>query len=125
MADDGTKISIRLSNEDIQDMEDFMSDNEIENRSDFIREAIHGYIAHARASPEGPQGDGVFVRLNEVQLQTLENMRRDGTIYDAESYIRALVLADLVPKESVEDSKVRAFKAAQQASRMMRTGQSV
>lgn len=96
-----------------------MSDNEIENRSDFIRAAIHGYIAHAKDSSGGVQDDGVFIRLNGVQLQTLENMRKDGTIYDAESYIRALVLDDLVPVESIEDSKNRAFKAAQQSSRMM------
>ena len=116
--DDGLKITIRVSSEDIQLMEDFMSDNGIATRSDFIRDAIRGYIENSKVSGEAV-GDGVFIHLGEVQLQTLENMRKDGTIYDAESYIRDLVLADIVPKDSMEDSKSRAFKAAQQASRMM------
>ncbi len=116
--DDGTKITIRVSPEDIQVMEDFMSDHEIGNRSDFIRDAIRGYIASSRASHEA-DADGIYVRLTGVQLQTLENMRRDGTIYDAESYVRQLITADIVPKEALEDSKVRAFKAAQQSSRNM------
>ncbi len=116
--DDGTKITLRVSPEDIQLMEDFMSEHEIGNRSDFIRDAIRGYIANSRTSPE-MDADGIYVRLTGVQLQTLENMRKDGTIYDAESYIRQLVAVDIIPKEALEDSKARSFKAAQQSSRNM------
>jgi len=116
--DDGTKITIRVSPEDIQLMEDFMSDHEIENRSDFVRDAIHGYIQSSNTAAEAG-GDGIYVHLSAVQLETLENMRKDGTIFDAESFIRQLVLAEIIPKDSLEDSKSRAFKAAQQASRMM------
>ena len=116
--DEGPKITIRLSNEDLQAMEDFMGDKGYGNRSEFIRDAIRGYIAHARVSGEAP-GDGIFVHLGEVHLMTLENMVADGAIYNAEDYIRKLVLDDIVPKESMEDTKSRSFKAAQQRLRDM------
>ena len=117
MVDEGTKITIRVSNEDIQMMEDFMADHEIENRSDFIRDAIRGYIANSRSGGK-IESDSIVVRLNPVVLQTLENMKADGTIFDEESFIRELVNAEVIPKEAVEDSKARAFRAAQQSSRM-------
>ncbi|MCQ2079751.1 MAG: ribbon-helix-helix domain-containing protein [archaeon] len=117
MVDDGTKITIRVSNEDIQLMEDFMSDNGIENRSDFIRDAIRGYIANNRTPGEIVDENAILVHLSPVVLQTLENMSRDGTAYSAEDYIRQLVNADIIPRDALEDSKARSFKAAQQSFR--------
>lgn len=116
--DDGMKITIRISNEDLQAMEDFMSANDIDNRSDFIRDAIRGHIANNMKTAE--TGDNtVVVRLSPVVIQTLENMKADGTIFDAESYVRQLIMTDIIPKDAIEDSKARAFGAAQQASRIM------
>jgi len=116
--DDGPKITIRISNTDIQLMEDYMSEHEIENRSDFVRDAIRGFIASTKNSAEAGE-DGIYVHLSGVQMQALENMKKDGTIFDGESYIRQLVLSDMIPKDSMDDSKARAFKAAQQLSRIM------
>ena len=58
-------------------------------------------------------------RLRLTQACTLANMKADGTIYDEESYIRQLVMTEVIPKVSMEDSKSRAFAAAQQSSRIM------
>jgi|GEM_PF-810296 Arc/MetJ-type ribon-helix-helix transcriptional regulator len=118
MVDEGTKITIRMSNADIQLMEDFMSDHDLENRSVFIRDAIREYIANNKAEAQSDD-NSVTVRLNPVVLQTLENMRADGTIYDSESFIRELINTAVIPKEAIDDSRARAFKAAQQSSRIM------
>lgn len=116
MVDENAKITVRMTYEDIQLMEDFMSDNGIENRSDFIRDAIRGYIANTR-TPGEAEDNAILVHLNPVVLQALENMTRDGTAYSVEDYIRQLVNADIVPKDALEDSKARSFKAAQQSFR--------
>ena len=118
MVDEGTKITIRMSNADIQLMEDFMSDHDLENRSVFIRDAIREYIANNKAEAQSDD-NSVTVRLNPVVLQTLENMRADGTIYDSESFIWELINTAVIPKEAIDDSRARAFKAAQQSSRIM------
>ena len=86
MVDEGTKITIRMSNADIQLMEDFMSDHDLENRSVFIRDAIREYIANNKAEAQSDD-NSVTVRLNPVVLQTLENMRADGTIYGHEGKV--------------------------------------
>ena len=118
MVDEGTKITIRMSNADIQLMEDFMSDHDLENRSVFIRDAIREYSANNKTEAQSDD-NSVTVRLNPVVLQTLENMRADGTIYDSESFIRELINTAVIPKEAIDDSRARAFKAAQQSSRIM------
>lgn len=118
MVDEGLKITIRMSEADIQLMEDFMSEHDLENRSDFVRDAIREYIASNRAESQS-DNDAVVVHLNPVVLQTLDNMRADGTIFDAESFVRELINAAVIPKEALEDSRTRAFKAAQQSSRIL------
>ena len=52
MADDGTKITLRVGSDDIQLMEDYMAEAGIGNRSDFIRDAIRGYIEYKKAEAE-------------------------------------------------------------------------
>lgn len=116
--EDGFKITLRVSPEELQALEDYMAANDIDNRSDFIRDMIRDKIAGKAQTAEA--GDNaVVVRLSPVVLQTIENMKADGTIFDAESYIRQLIMTDIIPKEAVEDSKARAFGAAQQSSRIM------
>jgi len=118
MSEEGTKITIRMNSEEIQKMEDFMSDHDIGNRSDFIRDAICGYIeSKTQVSGAGLEG-GIFVRLNEVQMETLKGMVCDGTCYSEEEFIRTCVLKEIVPEEILRDSVLRSVKAAQLASRM-------
>lgn len=111
--DDGTKITIRVSNEDIQAMEDFMAENEIENRSDFVRDAIRAYIANSKTVGGEIDPNSIMVRFNPVVLQALENMKAEGIIFDSESYIRQLVMSDILPEETLRNSKSRAFNTAQ------------
>jgi len=115
--DDGTKITIRVSNEDIQAMEDYMDAHSIDNRSDLIREMIRSYTSGKTVAKD--DDNTIVLHLSPVVMQTLANMKADGTIYDEESYIRQLVMTEVIPKVSMEDSKSRAFAAAQQSSRIM------
>ncbi|AGI47958.1 hypothetical protein TALC_00965 [Thermoplasmatales archaeon BRNA1] len=109
-------VTLKMTAEEAEALTQYLMDHDIDNRSDFIREAIRTYMVGASETNETGE-DGIYVRLNGIQLQTIENMRRDGTIFDAESYIRKLVENDLIPQEAVQDSKMRAFRAAQQAAR--------
>ena len=113
MSDEGTKITIRMGPEDIQMMEDFMADQDIGNRSDFVREAVKGYIASVKAGKPFDSTGGVFVRLNDVQMDTLEGLVKTGIAVSPEEFIRKCVLDKIVPK-SIEDEAIEnAFRAAQ------------
>jgi Predicted transcriptional regulators containing the CopG/Arc/MetJ DNA-binding domain and a metal-binding domain len=119
MTEEGTKVTIRMGPEEIQMMEDFMADRGIGNRSDFIRDAIRGYIeVQANPSCEPAAEGGIFVHLGEVQMGTLEMLRQDGICYDIEEFARKCILDRIVSQESEKDSIDRALKAAQMASRM-------
>ncbi|MDR1954593.1 MAG: ribbon-helix-helix domain-containing protein [Candidatus Methanoplasma sp.] len=112
-------ISIRMGTEDLQLMEDFMTEKGIDSRSHFVRDAIAGYISSQRSRSGGVRSEGgVFVRFREVQMEALRLMVEDGTAFDEEEYIRRCVLEKLVSPESEADSADRAFKAAQLASKM-------
>ncbi|MDR1690816.1 MAG: ribbon-helix-helix domain-containing protein [Candidatus Methanoplasma sp.] len=111
-------ISIRMGTEDLQMMEDFMSEKGIDSRSRFIRDAISGYIKSQKHGVSGGAESGVFVRFREVQMEALRLMVEDGTSFDEEEYIRKCVLEKLISPESEADSAGRAFKAAQMASKM-------
>lgn len=113
MSDDGTKITIRMGPEEIQLMEDFMGDHDIGNRSDFIRDAIKGYIASMKAGQPLNAEGGIFVRLSDVQLDTLSGLVKTGIAVSEEEFIRKCLLDKIVPK-SVEDETIEnAFRAAQ------------
>ncbi len=113
MSDEGTKITIRMGPEEIQMMEDFMGDHDIGNRSDFIRDAIKGYIASMKAGQPMTAEGGIFVRLSDVQLETLNGLVQTGLAVSGEEYIRKCLLDKIVPK-SVEDETIEnAFRAAQ------------
>jgi Arc/MetJ-type ribon-helix-helix transcriptional regulator len=113
MSDDGTKVTIRMGPEEIQMMEDFMADHDVGNRSDFIRDAIKGYISSKKAGvPEEAEG-GIFVRLSDVQLETLNGLVQTGIAVSEEEFIRKCLLEKIIPK-SIEDETIEnAFRAAQ------------
>jgi len=119
MTEEGTKITIRMGSEEIQKMEDFMAEHDIGNRSDFIRDAIRGFIdVHTNPVSADSTESGIFVRLGEVHMETLEMLKRDGICFDIEEFARKCVLDRIVTQESEKDSIDRAIKAAQMASRM-------
>jgi Arc/MetJ-type ribon-helix-helix transcriptional regulator len=113
MSDDGTKITIRMGPEEIQSMEDFMADHDIGNRSDFIRDAIKGYMASVKAGqPQSAEG-GIFVRLSDVQLETLDALVQTGIAVSGEEFIRKCLLEKIIPKSVEDESIENAFRAAQ------------
>ncbi len=120
MADESTKITIRMGSEEVQRMEDFMADSGIGNRSDFVREAIDHYITSKEAGAGGSGSDeGIFVRLSDMQLGILRGIERDGTCsISAEEFARRCILDAIIPKEVKDDAILRAVKAAQLASQL-------
>ncbi|MDR2846536.1 MAG: ribbon-helix-helix domain-containing protein [Candidatus Methanoplasma sp.] len=119
MTDDGIKITIRMGSEELQLMENFMSEKDIDNRSDFVRDAIKRYIVSERngASGAGAEG-GLFVRLTEVQLGALDNLVEDGICLSAEEYARKCVVDKIMPVEAEKDAIARAFGASHRASQL-------
>lgn len=113
MSDDGTKVTIRMGPEEIQAMEDFMADHDIGNRSDFIRDAISGYIASKKAGVSVTADSGIFVRFSDLQLNALENLVQSGVCFDEEEFIRRCVLEKIVPRTVEEEAFDNAFRAAQ------------
>ena len=111
-------ISLRMGAEDIQSMEDFMSEKGIDSRSRFVRDAIAGFISSQRAGTGGAGTGGVFVRLKEVQMEALRLMVEDGTAFDEEEFIRKCVMEKLVTPDIEADSAKRSFKTAQMTSKM-------
>lgn len=113
MSDDGTKITIRMGPEEIQLMEDFMADHDIGNRSDFIRDAIKGYVESMRADvPEKAEG-GIFVRLSEIQMDTLKSLVATGIATSEEEFVRKCLLDKIVTKDVETEAIENAIRAAQ------------
>ena len=113
MSDEGTKVTIRMGPEEIQAMEDFMADNDIGNRSDFIRAAITGYIASQKAGVQVTSDSGIFVRFSDLQLDALGNLVKSGICFDEEEFVRKCVLDRILPKTVEEEAFDNAFRTAQ------------
>ena len=119
MADDGTKITLRVGPEEIQLMEDFMSENGIGNRSDFIRDAIRGYVEFKRTATQAsgvPTEGGIFVRFNDLQMQALKNLTQLGICLTEEEFVRKSVLDVLISEDKKAEAIRNAFAAAQMSA---------
>ncbi len=116
MTDELKLITLKMPADEVEALQRFLMDNDLDNRSEVIRRAITNYISGKGAAVTGEE-DGIFVRLNPVLLLALDNMVRDGTIYDAESFIRTLVEKEIIPEDILADSKARAFHSAQTSFR--------
>ena len=112
MSDEATKVTIRMGPDVIQAMEDFMADHGIENRSDFIRDAISDYIASQENGGSASTG-GIFVRFSELQMDALENIIQSGVAYDVEELVRGCVLHRTVPEQVQTDPYANASRSAQ------------
>ena len=121
MAEDGTKITLRVGPEEIQLMEDFMSDNGIGNRSDFIRDAIRGYVEFKRNETKNtgvPMEGGIFVRFNDLQLQALKHLTQLGICLTEEEFVRKSVLDVLISDEKKAAAIRNAFETAQMSAEL-------
>lgn len=113
MTDDGTKVTLRMGPEEIQMMEDFMDEHDIENRSIFIRDAIRGYIASQKGNSGSASGSGIFVRFSDLQLNALQNLVQLGICLDEEEFVRKCVLDRIIPADVQEEAYADSFRAAQ------------
>ena len=111
MSDEATKVTIRMGPEVIQAMEDFMSDHGIENRSDFIRDAISGYIA-SQENGGAVETGGIFVRFSDTQMIALREIAQHGLSLDIEEFIRSCVLREIVPEDYRRKAYTDAFEKA-------------
>ena len=76
-------------------------------------DGIKGYIASMKAGQPLNAEGGIFVRLSDVQLDTLSGLVKTGIAVSEEEFIRKCLLDKIVPK-SVEDETIEnAFRAAQ------------
>lgn len=114
MTDDGTKVTLRMGPEEIQMMEDFMDEHDIGNRSDFIRDAIRGYIASQRSGgAPNASGSGIFVRFSDLQMDALQGIVQRGICLDEEEFVRKCVLDKIVPAAVEEEAYADSFRTAQ------------
>jgi hypothetical protein len=113
MSDDGTRITIRMGIEEIQQMEDFMGDHDIENRSDFVRDAIKAYMDMITSGRQMNGDSGIFVRFSDLQLNALTSLVSLGVCLDEEEFVRKCVLDKILPKAVEEEAYENAFRAAQ------------
>lgn len=112
--DVGLKITIRVSPEDLETIENYMADHNFDNRSTFIREAVKRYMeAQSQESEDGSQ-TGLYVQLNEVHMSTLKHLVDLGMGISEEDIVRRLVIDKIVPKVAMEEAIDNAFRLAQQ-----------
>lgn len=114
MTEEGTKITLRMGPEVIQLMEDFMDEHDIGNRSDFIRDAIKGYISSQRKgeSPGVSEG-GIFVRFSDLQMDALHGLVQLGICLNEEEFVRKCVLDRIVPASIEEEAYMDSYRTAQ------------
>ncbi len=114
MADEGTKVTLRMGPEEIQMMEDFMDEYDVATRSDFIRDAIRWYVdAKRNGAATGASGSGIFVRFSDLQMDALQGLVQRGICLDEEEFVRRCVLDKIVPETVEEEAMADAFRTAQ------------
>ena len=113
MTDEGTKVTLRMGPEVIQMMEDFMDEHDIGNRSDFIRDAIKGYIDSQRNGGFVASGSGIFVRFSDLQMDALQGLVQRGICLSEEEFVRKCVLDRIVPATVEEEAVADSFRTAQ------------
>ena len=112
--DDGIKITLRMGTEELQALEDFMGERDLENKSVFIREAIKRYM-ETYDSPAGQVSSesGIFVRFSELHMDALSQIVQRGISLNEEEFVRKCVLDRIVPKTIEEDALSESFRTAQ------------
>ena len=113
MTDDGTKVTLRMGPEEIQMMEDFMAEHEIGNRSDFIRDAIRGYIdAQKNGGALATSESGIFVRFSDLHLNAIQGCVKLGMAYDEEEFVRKTVIKEIMPEDIQKEVIANSFRNA-------------
>lgn len=102
--DDGKIISLRMGNEELQEMDAFLQEHpELGGRSLFIRTAIREYIDRDADVPQTKNRNEVAVRLANAELDTIDSLVQDGIYIDRSDAIRQLFREQIVNKEVMID----------------------
>ncbi|MDR0523578.1 MAG: ribbon-helix-helix domain-containing protein [Candidatus Methanoplasma sp.] len=117
--EDGTRVTFRMELDEIREMQDYLISHDIDNRSDFIRDAIKLYIKSERNGMlgAGTAGDGIFVNLTELQRGIIEKLVQDGISTSVEEFARKCVLEKIIPEGLEKEAIGNAFREAYAASR--------
>ena len=108
MTDDGIKITLRMGTEELQALEDFMGERDLENKS--IKRYMETYDSPAgQVSSES----GIFVRFSELHMDALSQIVQRGISLNEEEFVRKCVLDRIVPKTIEEDALSESFRTAQ------------
>ena len=111
MTDELKVITIKMPASELDNLQTYLTDNDLDNRSEVIRKAIKLYIEDENARAE-EEKNGVFVHLNPVFMSVFEKLVSSGLTNDAETYVRSLIEKDLIPEDIKADVKEKAFKDA-------------
>ena len=118
MMDDGKIISLRMGNEELQEMDAYLQDHpELGGRSLFIRTAIREYIDRDADVPQTRNGNEVAVRLANAEIDTIDSMVQDGIYIDRSDAIRQLLREQIVDREMMTELARSKHSAASSQTR--------
>ena len=113
MTDDNKIVSLRMGEDEIQMMDEFLKGHpELGGRSLFIRTAIRQYIDRDADVQRTSNKNEVAVRLSAVELETIDSMIDDGTYIDRADAIRNLMRSVMVDKAKVAELVQSKYEAA-------------
>ena len=115
--EDGKIISLRMGNEEIREMDEFLQDHpELGGRSLFIRSAIRAYVDRDAGVAQTHRNE-VAVRLANAEIDTIDSMVEDGIYLDRSDAIRSMVREKVVSRELVTQLAQSKFAAASSLTR--------
>lgn len=113
MTDDNKIVSLRMGEEEIQMMDDFLKGHpELGGRSLFIRTAIRQYIDRDADVQRTSNKNEVAVRLSAAELETIDSMVDDGTYIDRADAIRNMMRSMMVNDAKIAELVQSKYEAA-------------
>ncbi len=115
--EDGKIISLRMSNEELSDMDEYLQNHpELGGRSLFIRSAIRAYVDRDAGVAQTHRNE-VAVRLANAEIDTIDSMVEDGIYLDRSDAIRSMVREKIVCNNVVTELAQSKFAAASSLTR--------
>ena len=116
--DDGKIISLRMSNEESQEMDSYLEKHpELGGRSLFIRTAIRAYVDRDADVPQTRNKNEVAVRLANAELDTIDSMVEDGIYIDRSDAIRSMLREKIIDNRVTTEIAQSKYVAASTQSR--------
>ncbi len=105
---DGERITLRMEQEDLFEMDVFLDENpEFANRSQLIRIALRNYMR--RDAQE--EARGLTIQLGDRYIRALAALKENGYADTEAGVVERIVERTLVPRETLEDAAKKAFAA--------------